>query len=248
MLRIASVWLLALPARASDIDVSFADTGYTSVFSEQYSYDQHTTSGHAKHFDVGEHGGRSSLRVRIYHDDKALSSGSTTCPRSELSQKDKANGLKTEIDYVAEWDWQLQQFTVGYQFAFMQIFGRNGPNIFLRYVRPDGRRDRYQLMCEKCHCSLDDQCAHHSNDQLFVDLPGDASDDMNKWITWKVEFRLSSGSAGYLRIYRDGQQLHAYKGPTSDGSNHHFKLGLYTQHKPCQVKDTTSLLSHLKIS
>jgi hypothetical protein len=232
MLRLASLSLCALSDSASAIDsttVTFADTTYTNVFSEQWSYDQHTSSGHAKHFDVGAHGGRTSLRVRIYEDDKAMDSGSTTCPRSELSQTDKVNGLRTEVDYVAQWDARLESYTSGYQYSFMQLFGRNGPNIFLRYVR-----GTYNLLCEKCSSGE-------------ATLPGNAENDLGKWITWKVKFRLSSSSSGHLNVYRDGTQVHAYSGPTSDGSNHHLKLGLYTQQKPCETKDATLLLSSLSL-
>jgi hypothetical protein len=212
----------------AEIDVSFANTAYTGVFTEQWSYDQHTTDGHNKHFDIGEYSGRQSLRARIYHDDKALSKSSDTCPRTELSQTDKKNGLKTEVDYVAQWDWQLMSYTEAYQFAFMQLFGGNGPNIMLRYVR-----NTYNILCEECGTD-------HT-------LPGNATADVGKWITWRVEFRLSSAK-GHVRVHRDGKPIHSYDGKTSDGSNHHFKLGLYTQHKPCEAKDVTSLLSNLTIT
>jgi len=238
MLRFPCLILTGLSsARAGVIDVSFADTSYTNVLTEMWSYDQHTTQGHAKHFDVGEHGGRKALRVRIYDDDKSITNYDDWCARSEMHQTDKG-GLKTDVDYVAEWDFQLQHTTSGYKFAFMQLFGATGPNIFLRYGVHG--RDAYSFLCEKCS----------PKEAVF---PGKASHDLGKWITWKVEFKLSSSSSGYLHIYKDGKEMHSYKGKTTDGSNHGLKMGLYTQHSaphpnPCKAKDATCFLSNLKVT
>ena len=60
-------WLAAfLPglvaAAPISISHSFADTNYLKDFHEQWSYDQHSQAGHDKHFDVGDHGGRSGSR------------------------------------------------------------------------------------------------------------------------------------------------------------------------------------------
>merc|ERR1711957_1020629 len=99
------------------------------------------------------------------------------------------------VDYVAQWDAMLQHYTKTYQYAFMQVFGGNGPNIFLKHIYTNGS-GKYNLLCEKCTNG-------DSN------LPGSAEDDLGKWIAWKVEFRLSK-SAGNLNVYRNGKQIHAY--------------------------------------
>jgi hypothetical protein len=220
-------FLLALVTPACAWKVSFADTSYTSVFSEQWSYDQQTQDGHDRHFDVGRHGGRDALRVRIYHNDKAFTSSSPTAPRSELSQKSKTD-LVQDVEYTASWDWQLESYTSPYYFAFMQLFGGSGPNIFLRW-----EFDKYILWCEACST-------------YRMDFEGNAANDVGKWIHWEVRFKLST-SNGYLRVLRDGKEVKSYQGVTSTGPGHYLKLGLYTQHAETAM-DTSALLSSLEVT
>jgi hypothetical protein len=238
MVMLSLVLALAAPAlcaSAGEIDVSFADKSYQKIFGEDFSWDQRNNE--AKYFDVGNYGNRKALRIRIYEGDKTAWQGNPSCPRSELRPRTR-DMLKTDTDYTAEWDWQLQQYTPGYVFNFMQLYGgapRNRPNVMLRLGSHN--KQGYNVLCE--------QCSKPGND---FNIPGNAGDDIGKWIKWRVEFRLSTSSHGYLRFYHNGKQVYKYSGKTSDGSNHNWKTGVYTQgHPDCKVKNTVAYLSNLRI-
>lgn len=222
-------------ASANIIDISFADKSYQNFFGEDFSYDQRNNE--AKYFDVGNHGGRNALRIRLYQGDKTAWEGNPSCPRTELRPRTR-DVLKTEIDYTAEFEYQLQTYTAPYKFAVMQLYGgapRNRPNIFLRFGAHS--KHQYNILCEQCGG------AGHE-----LEIPGNAKDDVGKWVKWRVEFRLSAGSHGHLRFYHNGKQVYNYNGQTSDGSGHNWKTGIYTQGEPaCETKNTIAFLSNLKI-
>lgn len=67
-------------------------------------------------------------------------------------------------------------------------------------------------------------------------LPGNIQDDLGRWNTWRLEFLLDS-SNGYVRVYKNNNLLGGPKGATSGGAHSNWKMGIYTQHEPCQVKD-----------
>merc|ERR1711924_261473 len=73
----------------------------------------------------------------------------------------------------------------------------------------------------------------------------DMSADLNRWITWKLQFRLSDSSSGYLRLYKDSTLVKQYEGKTG-GEEHYFKQGIYTQHTHT-AKDARTYISNLKL-
>jgi hypothetical protein len=47
----------------------------------------------------------------------------------------------------------------------------------------------------------------------------------NRWYHLRWEFKWSTGSDGYCRLFVDGVQTFSFNGPTADGSGQYFKLG-----------------------
>jgi hypothetical protein len=110
---------------------------------EQWSWDQHDS--HSKYFDVGNHGGRQCLRVRIYDGDQSFQEDSSTAPRTELSQKSK-DDIVPGVDYSLTWDWQLESLASGFQFAFMQLFDSDTKKT--KHLSPVGVRQLHSLVRE----------------------------------------------------------------------------------------------------
>jgi len=241
----------ALCASSGDIDLSFADKAYQKIFGEDFSYDQRVSpytynQNEDKYFDVGNHGSRESLRIRIYKTDKTAWEGNPSCPRTELRARGNDDFVKSDTDYTAEWDWQWDQYQAPGIFTIAQLYGGaptaahpqgRAPNIFLRYGAH--KKQGYNILCEQCSTK------EHN-------VPGiSIKNDLGKWIKWKIEVRLSKSSHGYLRFYHNGKKVYEYSGKTSDGSDHSWKQGLYTggHGSPDGCKPTTAaaFLSNLKI-
>lgn len=220
--------LLACVSSTVLIDETYTDSGYEEKFMRQCSYDD---SGCGKHFATTSVGGREALALKIFSTDKAFESSSSTAPRTELSEKSKTT-IQPDHDYELSFDQYVEEYTDGYWFAFMQLFGASGPNIFVRWEKFSTSGKGYRLWCEQC--KTDD-----------MEFDGDMTADTNRWITWKLDFRLSDSSSGYLRLYKDGAQVQHYTGKTG-GENHYFKQGIYTQHTH-SAKDTRTYISNLKL-
>jgi hypothetical protein len=78
-----------------------------------------------------------------------------------------------------------------------------------------------------------------------MDFSGDAEEDVGRWISWEVRFKLSDGGDGYIHVLRDGSTVQSYSGRTG-GDDHYLKMGLYTQHDHSS-KNAASLLSNLHL-
>jgi len=71
----------------------------------------------------------------------------------------------------------------GFWFCFMQLFMDTAPNIMLRW-----ELDQYVVYFASGH----------------VQLKGDISSDVGKWINWRVRFDISSdASKGFFEVYKD---------------------------------------------
>jgi hypothetical protein len=226
--------LLSICSQASaSLDVSFADTSYKDTFEEQYSYDQHNPTGEAKHFSVQSCLNRTALRIAIYDGDKSHTKSSDTFPRSELAQDDKGY-FKSGTAYTVQWDMGIHDYDVskGYMFAFAQIFGQGGSgdsNVFLRW-----ESGKYFLWCRDCSTNK-------------WTIPGNIKDDIGVYRTWKIEFKMSKGSDGYIKVYKNGSLQAHMSGKTTNDDASHLKLGIYTQHVD-KVVLTKACVSNLHVN
>jgi len=81
-----------------------------------------------------------------------------------------------------------------------------------------------------------------------VVLTGNIANDIGKWITWQVNFCLSTTKGkGYIYVYKNSVLVGSFVGVTlSAESDSYFKQGIYTQH--VNPEDTTTLISNLVFS
>jgi len=203
---------------------AFTDYTYQSRFDEQYSYNEHTSTGEKQHFQIVPFNGRNVLRISLYATDLTFQSGSPTEPRSEL--REKLFTIQPNVEYEVSWEWYLLNQS-SYQFGFMQLFQNTVPNVMLRW-----ENNAYLLYF-----------ANH-----YVTMGGHISNDVGKWINWRVTFCLSTTSTkGYVYVYKDTVLLGSYKGATlTTSTTSYFKQGIYTQH--VAPEDTTTLISNLVFS
>ena len=102
-----------------------------------------------------------------------------------------------------------------YWFCFAQVFGDGHSNVMLRW-----ESGKYAIWANN----------------KKTELPGNIKDDLGQWITWRIEFKLDSHD-GYVRVYKNGQSLGGPQGAISGGAHSNWKMGIYTQHDTCVVKD-----------
>lgn len=173
-------------------------------FKYQYSYDKDTGKiPNPKYFNISPEG----LEINIYKGDKSFLPENSTFPRTELRG---LTPIYDDIKYTLSFDHFIKEYPKGFQYCWVQVFGKNGPNVMLRY-----RNDTYQLLSIQGHNQI-------------VTLPGDVIDNINVWTNWKLEFLLSQNN-GYIKVYRNNVFIGEIKGNTSGENNSYIKLGLYSQ-------------------
>ena len=186
-------------------------------FKYQYSYDQDTGKiPNSKYFNASSEG----LEINIYKGDKAFLPENSTFPRTELRG---LTPIYDDIKYTLSFDHFIKEYPKGFQYCWVQVFGKNGPNVMLRY-----RNDTYQLLAIQGHNQI-------------VTLPGDVNDNINIWTNWKIEFCLSVLN-GYIKVYRNNIFIGETKGNTSGDNNSYVKLGLYSQ----QMDPNGTMTSYIK--
>lgn len=176
-------------------------------FTYQWSYDQmdgfSDKNPNPKYFKLTPEG----LEMNLYKTDKAFKQGSPTEARTEL------RGLGVVLDNRT-YTYSFDQFLVNepsFDYCWCQVFGGNGPNLMLRW-----RSGSFQL------CSLQGK-------KSIVNFAGKPSDDVNKWVNWKLEFVLSLTN-GYCKVYRDGKLVVESATPDNSGDNgSYIKNGIYAQ-------------------
>jgi len=183
-------------------------------FNLHYSYDKDPTF-EKDYFKIKTDGEPNGLQINIYKDDKPFLKESSTESRSEI------RGLKNindNTEYVLNWKQYLETYSDDYNFTFFQLFGKNGPNIMLRW-----KNSRYELLA-----------LQGKNKIVPIDL--DISDDIHKWVNWKVEFLLSS--TGYIKIFKDKELFGELNGNTSGDNDSYLKLGFYSCETIPKCKNT----------
>lgn len=147
------------------------------------------------------------LEMNLYKDDKAFKQGSPTQPRTEI------RGLGVIMDN-RKYIYSFDQFLVNepaFDYCWVQLFGGNGPNLMLRW-----RSGSFQL------CSL-------QGDKSITDFAGKPSDDVGKWVNWKLEFILSM-TDGYCKVFRnDVLVITSPPGNNSGENDSYIKNGIYAQ-------------------
>jgi hypothetical protein len=70
-----------------------------------------------------------------------------------------------------------------------------------------------------------------SNSSPFYGVvSADLKEDVKRWVTWRVEFKSSMSSQGFMRIWRDGVYLGDVNGPSTTADTlSYVKLGVYLQ-------------------
>lgn len=198
-------------------DLSLTSMSELQEFKYQYSHDKNTGKiPNPKYFNISPEG----LEINIYKGDKSFSPENSTFPRTELRG---LTPIYDNIKYTLSFDHFIKEYPKGFQYCWVQVFGKNGPNIMLRY-----RNDTYQLLVIQGHNQI-------------VTLPGDVNDNINVWTNWKIEFYLSVLN-GYVKVYRNNIFIGETKGNTSGENNSYVKLGLYSQ----QMDPNGTMTSYIK--
>ena len=207
----------------------FNSNSYQSNFNRQCSY---LDSGCSKHYGIEVISGTPMLRISIYNGDKEFSEGSSTDPRTEL--RSVKNLINSNIAYTITWDVYIKTYNSGYSFCFLQIFNdiRQVPDIMLRW-----ENNQYSVW----------------SDQKHTVIKGTLSDDLHQKSTWKVEVKMSSGSDGYVKVYRKTSrdsgfvEMGQLSGKNEDYAKdqYYVKMGIYTQHT--EVQNMDMYVSNLKI-
>lgn len=177
-------------------------------FKYQWSYDQmkgySNTNPNPNYFKISQPNG---LEINIYSTDKPFESGSSTTPRTELRGLAKVLDNKTYI-------YSFDQFLVNeptFDYAWFQVFGGNGPNIIIRW-----RKGSFELLSIQ-------------GDKQIVKFNGNPTDDIGKWVNWKLEFVLSTNN-GYSKLYRNNVLVASTTpGNNSGDNNSYIKNGIYSQ-------------------
>ncbi len=198
-------------------DLASSGAGFTF----QYSYDKMSgfsaTSPNPVYFTISPENG---LETNLYVGDKPFKKGSNTEPRTEL------RGLavvKDDIVYTYSFDQYLVDLP-GFDYAFCQVFGGNGPNLIFRW-----RSGTFQILSDQ------------GNKQI-VNYSGTPSDDVGKWVSYKVEFLLSK-SKGYTKLYRDNVLMCTVNNGNNSGDNgSYIKHGIYSQ----QMEPTNNVKLYTK--
>jgi hypothetical protein len=145
------------------------------------------------------------VSMKIYPTDKAHSIKSKTYPRTEFHSN---TTYREGIKYVYSLEQYLVRYTPNYQFAFMQMFGVNGPNILIRWCR-----NRYQIVTRSGNTSAD---------ASIIPIVG-------KWVKWRIEFMIGTSKNSYVKLYRDNKLIAQHNGPSSKGGKFSLTFGLYSQ-------------------
>lgn len=206
---LSSVWTSSVI-----LQEKFTSTDYLSYFNRQCSY---TDPGCNNHYATLNFQGTTRLRISIFPEDKTFSKGSPTDPRTELRMKE--NALKPGVQYTTTWNVNIQNYTPGYYFCFLQLFNANaGPGVMLRW-----ENDQYSLW-------FDDVKTH-------IILKGSIQEDIDQTSSWRVTTKLENNNNGYAKVERKRSSessfstLGEYKGKTQIGADDHYvKIGIYTQH------------------
>jgi len=205
--------------------LDFTNDDYKKYFNLQYSYDQHTAEGEAKHFSTGTESGMSALHVTVLSTDKSFEENSTTDPRSEL--RETATPLTLGNEFLFEWGVYLDPGTNWAAVsAFIHQFfgsGSGGPAMDL-----DTRDNDQYSYAHVTTCSSDDKTLIYLNTSTAT-----PKGDTGKWINWAVMYKSSDKSDGYVHVYRGTSStcslVFSYTGPSQGcGSNSgYFKMGIY---------------------
>ena len=159
------------------------------------------------------------LEINVYPGDKAHHKSSKTNPRSELLVRQV---ILDNTEYSFEFDHYISMYPQDeYGYVFMQIFGDQDPNIALRYLKGE-----FEL---------------GSKGGLFMEVDGNARDNVGKWVNWRIDFLLANIS-GYVEVYRNNELFLKIHGNTIDGktnNNSVLKHGFYGEAASSQVQSYT---------
>jgi len=201
--------------------LDFTNDDYKKYFDEQYSYDQHTPDGEAKHFSLGTQSGKSALKITVFYNDKSFQENSTTDPRTELREEN--NPLTIGNEFLYQWSVFLDPSTKwGSINAFIHQF----------FCCPAMDLDTYDsnqyAYAHITQCDSDTKTVMRLNSSVAT-----PQGDMGKWINWAVQYKSSDKSDGYVKVYRGTSdtctEVFSYNGVsqscnTNDG---YFKMGIY---------------------
>jgi len=200
---------------------------YKKDFNLQYSYDKDPEC-EKEYFKIitsestdVPHG----LEINIYKDDKPFLKESKTDPRSEI------RGLKNindNTEYILNWKQYLETYSSEYNFNFFQLFGKDGPNIMLRW-----KNNRYELLALQ-------------GKNVIIPINLDIKDDIHKWVNWKIEFLLSPIS-GYVKVFKDDELIGELNGNTSGDNDSYLKLGFYSCDNSIPYCKNTLYIKDLKL-
>lgn len=187
---------------------NLTDVSQLSGFKYQWSYDKMKDYSDSKpnpdYFKLSQPNG---LEINLYKDDKTYKLGSPTEPRTEL------RGLaviKDNTKYIYSFD-QFLVVEPTFDYCWVQVLSETGPNLMLRW-----RNGSFQL------CSI-------QGGNSKTKFSGKPSDDVGKWVNWKLEFVLSV-TGGYCKVFRDGILVATSPSGNNSGQNNSYiKNGLYAQ-------------------
>ena len=201
------------------------DNSFLKDFNLQYSYNKDPEYHHQyfKLIPESSNSDISGLQVSIYKDDLTFLKNSITYPRSEL------RGLATindEIVHTVTWDQYTENYPIGFNFSFCQIFAKDGPNIILRW-----KDNQYELL------SIQGRNKH-------IPIKLNILDDVDKWVNWKLEFLLSI--KGYVKVYRNSVLIGEINGNTSGENESYWKQGIYS-HDMQPIDNMNIIIKNLKL-
>ena len=182
---------------------TMTNNNYQDVFDMHYSYNKDPENEN-NYFETTNDG----LIINIYKDDLSFLKGSETFPRSEIRGLDV---VKDNVTYILSWDQCIKTYPNGYNFSFCQIFGKEGPNMILRW-----HDKKYEFISKT------------SKDCVKI-ADNDISNDIGNWVNWKIDFLLLN-DGGLIRIYKDNICVVELIDINTSGSNDSYiKLGIYSQ-------------------
>ena len=144
--------------------------------------------------------------------------GNDKCPTTSISSGCQVGAncpdyFPTGKNYIVEWEWKMNKYQDGFHFC---MFILKGINLAICY-----KNNSWRIM--KPNNTNFPATSDLSPQVLLSNSPSFLSSELNRWITWRIEFSTSTGSDKFI-VYKD--RVKVASAPISSlGTARYFELG-----------------------